>query len=89
MGEHKHKHKHKRRHGFWPVKGEFVTEGFMLAVPLAFGGQSAPPPAGETAINCLALDPAGSVYLGTTGRQAHVLVAMLILLSPCCARRSR
>jgi len=61
----------------WASVGEFVTEGTMLAVPLHFPGQSAPPPAGETAIHCMALDPAGTVYCGTAGPNAHMLAALL------------
>ena len=60
-----------------PDLGEFVTEGVMLAVPLNFPGQTAPPAAGETAITCLELDPAGAIYCGTSGRRAHVLAAMI------------
>jgi len=61
----------------WTSLGEFVTEGTMLAVELCFPGQSIPPPAGETAVACLQLDPAGTVYCGTAGRKAHVLAALL------------
>ena len=61
----------------WTSLGEFVTEGTMLAVELCFPGQSTPPPAGETAIACMALDPAGTVYCGTAGAKAHLLGALL------------
>ncbi len=61
----------------WTSVGEFVTEGTMLAVPLYFPGQSVPPPAGEQAIRCLQLDPAGGVYCGTAGGKAHLLGAAL------------
>jgi len=59
-----------------PLTGEFVTEGSILAVPLEFPGQSVAPPAGETAITCLAQDPRRTVYLGTCGRAAHLMSAM-------------
>ena len=62
---------------YWMSLGEFVTEGTMLAVALRFPGQSSPPPAGETAIRCMALEGGGAVYCGTAGAKAHLLVAML------------
>ncbi len=61
----------------WKSMGEFVTEGTMLAVGLHFPGQSEPPPAGETAINCMGLDPGGTLYCGTAGANAHLLAALL------------
>jgi hypothetical protein len=61
----------------WSSVGEFVTEGFVLAVPLCFPGQSQPPPADETAIQCMTLDPGGAVYCGTAGARGHVLSAMV------------
>jgi len=60
------------------AQDEFVSDGTILAVPLCFPGQTVPPPAGETAMTCLAADPSGETfYIGTTGRRAHVLVALL------------
>jgi outer membrane protein assembly factor BamB len=61
----------------WSSTREFVGQGIMLAVPLCFPGQSVPPPAGETAINAIAIDPEGTVYLGTAGAKAHVMGAVL------------
>lgn len=66
----------KRKHGWQSIR-EFVSEGVMLALPLCFPGESVPPPAGETAMNVLALDPTGTVYCGTCGARAHVLAAVI------------
>jgi hypothetical protein len=57
--------------------GEYVRSGTMLALPLCFPGQTLPPPAGEVAASCLAIDPNDTVYLGTRGVRARVLAAML------------
>jgi len=72
--EHKHKHKH---HHIWRGLGEFVSEGVMLAIPLNFPGQTVAPPAGETAMNVLAIDPGDTVYCGTAGARAHVVAVMV------------
>ncbi len=61
----------------WRNIGEFIREGVMVAVPLCFPGQTVPPPAGETAITTLAVDPLRTVYCGTAGNAAHVLAAMI------------
>ncbi len=56
--------------------GDFVSDGIMLALPLCFPGQSLPPPADETLIGALAEDAANmAIYLGTSGRAAHAMVA--------------
>jgi len=56
--------------------GDFVADGIMLALPLCFPGQSLPPPADETLIGAMAEDvAAAAIYLGTSGRAAHVMVA--------------
>jgi hypothetical protein len=61
----------------WCSTREFVSHGIMLALPLCFPGQSVPPPAGETAINALALDSEGTIYLGTAGAKAHLMSAVI------------
>ena len=62
---------------FNPETGEFVREGTMLALPLSFPGQTFPPPAGETGTSAMAIDADRSVYIGTHGARAHLLVALV------------
>ncbi|MEW6753937.1 MAG: hypothetical protein AB1505_23595 [Candidatus Latescibacterota bacterium] len=62
----------------WHSLREFTREGLMVALPLCFPGQSVPPPAGQTAIKGMALNPyTDTLYLGTEGEQAHLLAAMI------------
>ena len=61
----------------WHSSSQFVTEGVMIAMPLCFPGQSVPPPSGETAMAAMCADPVGGLYIGTAGRKAHVLAAMV------------
>ena len=68
----------KRKHLFRAsAVSEWVGEGICLAVPLCIPGQSIPPPAGETAMRTFAYDPWGTLYIGTAGRKAHLLGAMI------------
>ncbi len=58
------------------VHGTFVKEGTMVAFPTCFPGASTPIPADESHITALDITQDGIVYGGTSGRAAHVFVAM-------------
>ena len=58
------------------VHGTFVKEGMMAAFPTCFPGASIPIAADESHITALALSANGMVYGGTSGRAAHLFVAM-------------
>jgi hypothetical protein len=58
------------------VHGTFVKEGAMVAFPTCFPGASTPIPADESHITALDITPDGIVYGGTSGRAAHLFVAM-------------
>lgn len=58
------------------VHGTFVKEGAMAAFPTCFPGASTPIRADESHITSLDIAPDGIVYGGTSGRAAHVFVAM-------------
>jgi hypothetical protein len=58
------------------VHGTFVKEGTMVAFPACFPGASTPIPADESHITALDITPEGIVYGGTSGRAAHIFVAM-------------
>ncbi len=58
------------------VHGTFVKEGTMVAFPTCFPGASTPIPADESHITALDITPDGIIYGGTSGRAAHLFVAM-------------
>jgi len=58
------------------VHGTFVKEGTMVAFPTCFPGASTPIPADESHVTALDVTPEGIVYGGTSGRAAHLFVAM-------------
>lgn len=58
------------------VHGTFVKEGTMVAFPTCFPGASTPIPADESHITALDITPEGIIYGGTSGRAAHLFVAM-------------
>lgn len=58
------------------VHGTFMKQGTMVAFPTCFPGASTPIPADESHITCLDITPDGIVYGGTSGRAAHLFVAM-------------
>ena len=58
------------------VHGTFVKEGTMVAFPMCFPGASVPITADESHITALAVDHAGTVYGGTSGRATHLFVGM-------------
>lgn len=58
------------------VHGTFIKEGTMAAFPMCFPGASTPIPADESHITALDIGADGVVYGGTSGRAAHVFVAM-------------
>lgn len=58
------------------VHGTFMKEGTMVAFPTCFPGASAPIPADESHITCLEMADSGIIYGGTSGRAAHLFVAM-------------
>ena len=58
------------------VHGTFVKEGMMAAFPTCFPGASVPIAADESHITALDITPDGIIYGGTSGRAAHVFVAM-------------
>jgi hypothetical protein len=58
------------------VHGTFMKEGAMAAFPTCFPGASTPIPADESHITALDITPDGIVYGGTSGRAAHLFVAM-------------
>jgi hypothetical protein len=58
------------------VHGTFTKEGSLVAFPTCFPGASVPIPADEGHITALAVTPEGTVYGGTSGRAAHLFVAM-------------
>ena len=58
------------------VHGTFVKEGTMVAFPTCFPGASTPIPADESHITALDITQEGIVYGGTSGRAAHLFVAM-------------
>lgn len=58
------------------VHGTFMKEGTMVAFPTCFPGASVPIPADESHITCLDIAEDGIIYGGTSGRAAHLFVAM-------------
>jgi hypothetical protein len=58
------------------VHGTFIKEGTMVAFPTCFPGASTPIPADESHITALDITPDGIIYGGTSGRAAHLFVAM-------------
>jgi hypothetical protein len=58
------------------VHGTFVKEGTMVAFPTCFPGASTPIPADESHITALDITSDGIIYGGTSGRAAHIFVAM-------------
>ena len=58
------------------VHGTFVKEGTMVAFPTCFPGASTPIPADESHITALDITPDGIIYGATSGRAAHLFVAM-------------
>lgn len=58
------------------VHGTFMKEGTMVAFPTCFPGASVPIPADESRITALDITEDGIVYGGTSGRAAHLFVAM-------------
>src|SRR5215470_7600286 len=58
------------------VHGTFMKEGTMVAFPTCFPGATTPIPADESHITALDITPDGIVYGGTSGRAAHLFVAM-------------
>jgi hypothetical protein len=56
--------------------GGFMREGTMVAFPACFPGATTPIPADESRITALAAAPDGYIYGATSGRAAHVFVAM-------------
>jgi hypothetical protein len=58
------------------VHGTFMKEGTMAAFPTCFPGASTPITADESHITALDITPDGIIYGGTSGRAAHLFVAM-------------
>jgi hypothetical protein len=58
------------------VHGTFMKEGTMVAFPTCFPGASTPIPADESHITALDVTSDGIIYGGTSGRAAHLFVAM-------------
>jgi hypothetical protein len=58
------------------VHGTFMKEGTMVAFPTCFPGASVPITADEGHITALDITGDGIVYGGTSGRAAHLFVAM-------------
>ena len=56
-------------------KGAYTREGTMVAFPTCFPGATAPIVLDESRITALDITPAGAIYGGTSGRQAHLFVA--------------
>src|ERR1035441_796907 len=56
-------------------KGAYTREGTMVAFPTCFPGATAPIVLDESRITALDIPPAGAIYGGTSGRQAHLFVA--------------
>jgi hypothetical protein len=54
---------------------QFVREGTMVAFPTCLPGMTTPITHDESNITALDVNPEGHVYGGTSGRQAHLLVA--------------
>ncbi len=58
------------------VHGTFVKQGTMVAFPAGFPGATIPIAPDEGHITALDATPEGIVYGGTSGRRAHIFVAM-------------
>src|SRR5512135_2567230 len=58
------------------VHGTFMKEGTMVAFPTCFPGASIPIPADESRITALDVSGDGMIYGGTSGRAAHLFVAI-------------
>jgi hypothetical protein len=58
------------------VHGTFMKEGTMVAFPMCFPGATVPISADESRITTLTTGNDGMIYGGTSGRAAHVFVAM-------------
>ena len=58
------------------VHGTFVRQGTMVAFPMCFPGVTVPIPADESHVTALAVAADGAIYGGTSGRAAHLFVAM-------------
>jgi hypothetical protein len=56
--------------------GTFMKEGTMVAFPTCLPGASIPIVADESRITALDATPEGHIYGGTSGRRAHVFVAL-------------
>lgn len=56
-------------------RSTFTREGLMVAFPTCFPGVTTPIPADESRITALDALPDGTIYGGTSGRQAHLFVA--------------
>jgi hypothetical protein len=58
------------------MQGAFMKEGTMAAFPACFPGVTIPIPADESHITALGESGDGMVYGGTSGRRAHLFVAI-------------
>ena len=58
------------------IHSTYVTEGSLVAFPTCFPGASIPLPPQESRLTALDIAPDGSVYIGASGRQVHLLVGM-------------
>jgi hypothetical protein len=58
------------------VHGTFMKEGTMAAFPTCFPGASTPIAADESHITALGTSEDGMIYGGTSGKAAHIFVAM-------------
>ncbi len=58
------------------IHSTYVTEGSLVAFPTCFPGASIPLPPQESRLTALDVAPDGSVYIGASGRQVHLLVGM-------------
>ncbi len=58
------------------VHGTFMREGTMVAFPMCFPGSSVPIPADESHITALDVADDHIIYGGTSGRAAHLFVAI-------------
>jgi len=61
--------------------GTFIKEGTMVAFPTCYPGMTTPIPLDESHITALDGTPTGTLYGGTSGRQAHLFIAQFHGLS--------
>ena len=61
--------------------GTFIKEGTMVACATCFPGMTTPIPLDESHITALDGTPTGTLYGGTSGRQAHLFIALFHGLS--------